>query len=158
MMTGSTDTGAEGATTAPARTEGTETVVVPVMQEELHLDRQRVETGRVRLTKTVQEREVLVEQAAHREEVQVERVPVNQLVAEPLAVRYEGDTMIIPVVEEVVVVEKRWRLKEEVRVTTRHISTPHRQPVRLRTEEVHVERIPSAAPPTPAGEKDRPTE
>jgi stress response protein YsnF len=55
--------------------------------------------------------------------------------------------MIIPVIEEVVVVERRWRLKEEVLVTKRRITTPHSQPVRLRTEEMHVERL----PPRPNG-------
>jgi uncharacterized protein (TIGR02271 family) len=122
-------------------TEGEETVV-PIVQEELHVETERVETGRVRLTKRVHEREVLVEQPSIQEEVQVERVPVNRFVAEPVTVRYEGDTMIIPVLEEVVVVETRWRVKEEVRVTKRQITTPLSQPVRLRTEEVQVERVP----------------
>jgi hypothetical protein len=65
---------------------------------------------------------VLVEEPSIQEEVQIERVPGNQLVDEPVAVRCEGDTMIIPVIEEVVVVETRLQLKEEVRVTKRQIS------------------------------------
>ena len=50
--------------------------------------------------------------------------------------------MIIPVMEEVPVVEKRLRLKEELRVTKRQIITQRNEPMRLRTEEVHVERMP----------------
>lgn len=156
-MTVSKDTRTPEEVPGRTRAEANETVV-PVVQEELHIDTQRVETGRVRLTKSVQEREVLVERSSHREEVQIERVPVNRFVAEPVTVRYEGDTMIIPVIEEVVVVETRLRLKEEVRVTKRQISTQQRQPVRLRTEEVHVERVPSGVPVTPATESDRPSE
>jgi uncharacterized protein (TIGR02271 family) len=141
-MTQSHNTG----TTSTTRTEGEETVV-PIVQEELQIDTRHVETGRVRLTKRVHEREVLLEEPSRQEEVQIERVPVNRFVAEPMTVRYEGDTMIIPVMEEVAVVETRWRLKEEVRVTKRQITTPGSQPVRLRTEEVHIERV----PPRPNG-------
>ncbi len=65
---------------------------------------------------------MLVEEPSIQEEVQIERVPGNQLVNEPVAVRCEGDTMIIPVIEEVVVVETRLQLKEEVRVTKRQNS------------------------------------
>jgi uncharacterized protein (TIGR02271 family) len=140
-MTGSHDTGTQGQPTSRTSTEGANTVV-PIVQEELQVDTERVETGRVRLTKRVHEREVLIEQPSIQEEVQVERVPVNRFVAEPVTVRYEGDTMIIPVMEEVVIVETRLRLKEEVRVTKRQITTPRSQPVRLRTEEVQVERVP----------------
>jgi uncharacterized protein (TIGR02271 family) len=155
-MTGSQDTRTQGQPTSRTSTEGEDTVM-PIVQEELHVDTERVETGRVRLTKRVHEREVLIEQPSIQEEVQVERIPVNRFVAEPVTVRYEGDTMIIPVLEEVVVVETRWRLKEEVRVTKRHITTPRSQPVRLRTEEVHVERVPpqSEPPSTRDGASER---
>jgi stress response protein YsnF len=91
----------------------------------------------------VHEREVIVDEPFTREDVQVERVPVNRFVAEPVSVRYEGDTMIIPVMEELTVVEKRLHVKEELRVTKRQITTPQSRPVRLRTEEVHMERVPT---------------
>ena len=120
-----------------------EDTVVPIVQEELHIGKQKVETGRVRLTKTVQEREVMVSEPSMQEDIQIERVPVNRWLTEPASVRYEGDIMIIPVMEEVPVVEKRLRLKEELRVTKRQITTQRTEPVRLRTEEVQVERIPA---------------
>ena len=120
-----------------------EDTVVPIVQEELHIGKQKVETGRVRLTKTVQEREVMVSEPSMQEDIQIERVPVNRWLTEPASVRYEGDIMIIPVMEEVPVVEKRLRLKEELRVTKRQITTQRTEAVRLRTEEVQVERIPA---------------
>ncbi len=122
---------------------GPEETIVPIVQEELHIEKQKVETGRVRLTKTVQEREVLVHEPSMQEDIQIERVPVNRWLSEPASVRYEGDIMIIPVMEEVPVVEKRLRLKEELRVTKRQITTQRTEPVRLRTEEVHEERVPA---------------
>jgi stress response protein YsnF len=61
-------------------------------------------------------------------------------VDEPVPTRTEGETTIIPVMEEVLVVEKRLRLKEELHVTRRR--TEHRDPQRvtLRSERVEVER------------------
>jgi uncharacterized protein (TIGR02271 family) len=135
---------------ASSRT-GPEETVVPIVQEELHVEKQKVETGRVRLTKTVQEREVMVTEPSMQEDIQIERVPVNRWLSEPASVRYEGDIMIIPVMEEVPVVEKRLRLKEELRVTKRQITTQRSEPVRLRTEEVHVERL---SPQTPSATSD----
>ena len=139
-------------TTAPKHTSpqhqafsgaGLEETVVPLVQDELHIEKQKVETGRVRVTKTVQEREVLVHEPPMQEEIQIERVLVNRWLSEPASVRYEGDIMIIPVMEEVPVVEKRLRLKEELRVTKRQITTQWTEPVRLRTEDVQVERVPA---------------
>lgn len=56
--------------------------------------------------------------------VDVERVPVGEIVDEAPQVREEGDVLIVPVIEEVLVVTKRFRVIEEVRVTkTRDVRT-----------------------------------
>ncbi len=47
----------------------------------------------------------------------IERVKVERLILEPVSQRQEGDTLILPVVEEVLVVEKRLMLREEIRIT-----------------------------------------
>lgn len=49
--------------------------------------------------------------------VDVERVAVGEEVDTPPQTRQEGDTLVVPVVEEVLVVTKRYRIIEEVRVT-----------------------------------------
>ncbi len=118
-----------------------ESVVVPVVQEEVDVLTRKVETGRVRVKKTVHERDVMVDAPIVQEELNIERVPINRFIDEPAAVRYEGETVIIPVVEEVPVVVKRLRLKEEWHVTKRHITTPQSHPVHLRREEVTIERV-----------------
>jgi len=59
-------------------------------------------------------------------------------------VRYEGDTIIIPVLEEVLVVEKRLMLKEEIHITQHHEEFHQPQHVVLRNEDIAVERL---APP-----------
>jgi len=118
-----------------------EAVVLPVVQEELEVSKRTVETGGVRVRKVVREHEETVDEPLLREDVQVERVLVNRIVEAAVPVRYEGDTLILPLLEEVLVVEKRLMLKEELRVTrSRSI---HRDPQRfqLRSEEVIVERL-----------------
>lgn len=113
-------------------------LTIPVIEEALEVHKRVVERG-VRITKSVQEREEIVDEPALREEVEIERVPVNRVVSDPVPVRQEGDTLIIPLLEEVVVVEKRLVLREELHVT-RHRSERHDpQRVMLRREDVSVE-------------------
>lgn len=117
-----------------------EHVVVPVVQETVEIDKRLVETGKVRIHKQVHEREAVVEEPLLHDEIEVQRVAVNKFVDEPAAVRQEGDTTIIPVLEEVLVVEKRLLVKEELHVTRRTVETKSEIPVTVRQEEVVVER------------------
>ena len=131
-----------------------ETVVVPVIQEDLQVRKGEIEIGRVRLTKTVNEREDMVDEPLMQDEVVVQRIPINRVVDGRMPdVRYEGDTMIIPLFEEVMVMQKRVVLKEELRITKRRFETRNPQSVTLRSEEVNVERLRSqeVTPQTPEG-------
>jgi uncharacterized protein (TIGR02271 family) len=116
-------------------------LVLPVMEETLTVDTRPVETGRVRIRKVVHAREELVDPPLLREDVIIERVPVNRVVEGPVPVRYEGDTMIVSVLEEVLVVDTRLLLKEEVHITTRRTETHTPKRVTLRHEDVTIERV-----------------
>jgi uncharacterized protein (TIGR02271 family) len=122
---------------------GGKSMVVPVMAEELDVQKRKVETGRVRINKVVREHEELVDEPLLREEVIVERVPINRFVEEAIPLRSEGDTIIISLLEEVPVVEKRLMLKEELRITVRRVEAHKPISVTLRSEEVTVEQITS---------------
>jgi len=136
-------TGADAA--APSDT--VERVVVPVIAEQIAVEKRSVETGRVRIHKETHSREQIVDEPLLRERVRVERVLIGREVASAPPVRQEGDTLVISVVEEKLVVEKRLVLREEIRVTREREIAPG-EPVRvsLREEEAHVERLP---PPSP---------
>jgi uncharacterized protein (TIGR02271 family) len=123
------------------RRSGGASAVIPVVAEELQVGRQVVETGRVRVTKVVHEDQETVDQPTVTEEVVVERVPVNQFVEAAPAPRQEGETLVLPVLEEVVVVQRKLLLKEEVRVTKRRTESRQPQTVSVRREEVKIERI-----------------
>jgi uncharacterized protein (TIGR02271 family) len=123
-----------------------EQTVIPVIEEALDVRTRRVEIDAgVRVRKTVEQREEHVDEPLSKEEVDVERVVVDREVDAPVAVRYEGDTMIVPILEEVLVVQKRLVLKEEIRITRRRRELREPQRVVLRREHANVERIEDAA-------------
>jgi len=135
----------------PGAGQDREAIVLPVIREELDIGKRMVETGGVRIRKVVREREELVEQSLLHEKVHVERVPVNRVLDEPVGVRHQGDTMIIPVLEEVLVLEKRLVLKEELHVTRELVSKIEAQRITLRSEDVLVERIDPKERPADGG-------
>ena len=96
-----------------------EPVVVPVLVEELEVQKRPVETGKVRITKVVHERETVVDEPLWRDNVAISRLPMQRVVEGPVPVREENGTTIISVVEEVLVVEKRWMLREEIHIRKR---------------------------------------
>jgi uncharacterized protein (TIGR02271 family) len=114
---------------------------IPVVAEHLEVGKRQVETGRVRISKQLREREEVVDEPLLKEEVEVRRVRVDRQVDGPLPVREEGGALIIPVVEEVLVVEKRYVLREELHVTKRRFEVRDPQAVVLRSEQVTVERV-----------------
>lgn len=124
-----------------SRTPGasSEEIRIPVIQEELKIDTRQVETGKVRVSKTIREKEETVQMPVVSEYVDVTRVPVNRPVDAAPPIRYEGDTTIIPVLKEVLVVEKRLVLVEEVHLRRHRTETTVSQQVTLRTEEVRIE-------------------
>jgi stress response protein YsnF len=83
-----------------------------------------VETARVRVSRATHDHEELVDELLQHEKVEVERIPVGQTIETMPSVRQEGDVTIIPVVEEILVVERRLVLKEEVHI--RRIKTTER--------------------------------
>lgn len=118
-----------------------EETVIPVVEEEIQVGKQKIETAKVHIRKTVEERQETVDLPLLREEVEIRRVPINRPVTGPIAVRHEGDTLIVSLVEEVLVVQKQLLLKEEVHISKKQ--TEHHQPeqVTLRSEKVTVERV-----------------
>jgi uncharacterized protein (TIGR02271 family) len=116
-------------------------LVIPVIAEELDVQKQVVETGKVRVRKVVHERETVVDEPLLRDEVEVEHISVNRAVDGPISIRYEDDTIIIPIMEEVLVVQKQLILKEEIHIRKRRIETHHPQQVTLRREEVHIDHL-----------------
>lgn len=115
-------------------------MVIPVIQEQITFDKQVIESGKVRISKRIVEHEELVDVPIFREEVDVEHVSINQFVDTPPQVRQEGDTMIIPVVQEQIFYQKRLLLVEELHVRKQIIEEHKPQQITLLKEEVNITR------------------
>lgn len=117
-------------------------IVVPVIEERLVTGMREVETGRVRVRTVVDEATTTVREALVHGHIEIDRVAIGEEVTSVPAVRDEGDTIVVPVVREEIVVTKRLILVEEVRL--RRIATTETfvQPVTLRSQRAVVERLP----------------
>ena len=120
--------------------------LIPLVEEQLEVGKREVERGRVVVRKRVDTREEFAEAVLHHEELSVERVPMEVEVDAPPAVREEGDVLIVPVLEEQLVVQTRLILKEELRITRHRRAETFREPVRLRAEVAEVTREPGRDP------------
>jgi uncharacterized protein (TIGR02271 family) len=117
-------------------------LVIPVIEEQVTVQTRTVEKGRVEIHKTVHEHTKLIDQPLHMEEVEIERLPINRIIDEPVPVRQEGDTTIISLFEEVLVIEKRLVLREEVHIKKMRTVVHDPQEVLLREERVEIVRKP----------------
>jgi stress response protein YsnF len=98
--------------TSAARTVSEE--VIPLAEETATVDKRQVVTG---------------------------RVPIDRIVETTPEIRTEGDLTIVPVLEEVLVVEKRLVLKEELHIRRRATTETVEVPITLRKQRAVVERI-----------------
>ena len=120
---------------------GLQKIVIPVIQEQLLVGKKMVETGKVYISKKVYEEEFIQNEPVTSEEVIVERKEINQYIdVAPPAVRQEGDVTIISVIKEVLVVEKRLMLVEELHVTKHKRTDSAVIKEMLRREEINVTR------------------
>ena len=127
-------------------------VTVPVVEERAVVRKRKRVTGAVRVRTEVREDVEVVDEPLAVERVEVERVPLDRWIDAPVPVRQEGDTTVVTLHEEVVVVEKRLRATEEVRITRRTSTRHAEERVTLRREEAVVERLDAAG----SGDDDAP--
>jgi len=132
--------------------EQEEVAAIPLVEERVSIAKRQVESQRLQVSISVNEREERVPIELAHDEVEVERVARNIPVSELPSVRHEGNTTIIPVVEEVVVLEKRLVLVEEIHVRRVTSTTTEEVPVTIRSEQASIDRE-SPDGRAPAGEE-----
>lgn len=113
---------------------------IALIEERLKIDIQQVETAAVQVHKKVVSEEVTQQVPVVSEEIKIEHKPVNQYIENVPAVRVEGDTTIISVVKEVLVVEKRLLLVEEIHLTKNTTKTLTTVTETLRKDVVEINR------------------
>jgi stress response protein YsnF len=133
-------------------------VVIPLAEEAVSVSKREVDTGRVQVALTTQVETVIARETLRGRRVEVERVPVGRTLAEGEAApvsHEEGDTLVIPIVEETAVVVKRLVVREEVRLRFVPTEQPFEQAVDVRRQHATVERVPPGTdPPTAQAERD----
>jgi uncharacterized protein (TIGR02271 family) len=118
--------------------------VLPVGEERLHVAKRDVLSGRVRISTATDTIEEVVRQELQSVRAEVERVPIDRYLEPGEALpqpRTEGDLTIIPVLEEVLVVEKRLLLREELHIRREASVEDVEIPVTLRRQRAVVERL-----------------
>jgi uncharacterized protein (TIGR02271 family) len=133
---------AQRAAGAGGAVDPSEELVIPVVAEELIVEKEQVAGGKVRVHKRIETREEVVQTPTFHDEIRILRVPINQYIEGGVPViREEDGVLVIPVIEEVVVTEKRLLLLEEVRVRKERAERIDTQTVTLRREVVDIERV-----------------
>jgi uncharacterized protein (TIGR02271 family) len=118
--------------------------VWPLATEDISVSKRVVPKDQVQIAQVTRQREQLVDELLARENVAVERTVIGRPIDAIPAVREEGDVIVIPLVEEVLTIERRLVLKEEVRIRKVRETEHHQERVTLRQQDVVVTRFPSA--------------
>jgi uncharacterized protein (TIGR02271 family) len=127
--------------------------VVPVMEEELRVDKRDVVTGKIQVRTIVESFDKIARATLEGEQIEVTRVPIGKELQMVPEQRTEGDVLIIPVVEEMLVVEKRLVLKEELHIRRRRTREDVEVPVTLRKQRAVVEHTRGETHPNEEAEK-----
>jgi uncharacterized protein (TIGR02271 family) len=120
-----------------------EVEVIALAEEEVRLDKRMVTTGKIRVRTNVDVETELAKATLDGETVEVTRMPIDRIVDQAPGIRVEDNVTIIPVLEEVLIVEKRLVLKEEVHIRKLATTEDVEIPVELRKQHAVIERLPA---------------
>jgi stress response protein YsnF len=114
---------------------------LPLLGEMVMVGSRNVVTGRTRVRISPTTRQETIDVALTDYGAVVERAPVGRFVETAPPVRVEGDTTVIPVLEERAVLTVQLYLREEVHMRAVTTARTERHPVSLRSEHAEVERL-----------------
>lgn len=113
---------------------------LPVVEERLRVETERREIGALRVRIETEHRDASVRLERLEQQFDIERVRVDRPVEAARAPWMEGDTVVVPVYEEVSTVVRRLVLVEELRLHRRTVRRAEDRQVPLRQERAVVER------------------
>lgn len=118
----------------------TDSVLVKLSAENLDVSKQKVTTGRVKISRKTVHRQEEINELLTQEHVEIEHVAKEIPVDSIPDIREENGVTIIPVVEEKIEVVRTLILKEELHIKKVKKSTPFHKVVTLRSQELFVDR------------------
>ena len=122
----------------------TQTQTIELLEETLRVAKRTVEHGRVRVSVLTETEQRQVRETLRSSRVEVEHVAVGRRLEAGEAMpqsRTENDVLIIPVVEEMLVLEKRLVVVEEMHIRIVQSQEAIEQTVPLRRQRAEVERL-----------------
>jgi uncharacterized protein (TIGR02271 family) len=139
------DGGRERSFSEHSSADSADNLKLTLLAEELTVEKEAIETGRVRVSKQTHTREVVIDEDLLRERAEIETIPIGRQIFEMPTIRHEGETTIIPIVEEVLHTERRLFLKEEVRITRKKTTDQFHDRITVRYQEAVVTRVQSTS-------------
>ena len=121
-------------------------LVVPLHTEDLAVSRREVTGDTARVEIVTRERDQQIDEELTHQRIEIERIPIDRAVDAIPPVRQQGDTTIMSIVEEIVVVERRLILKAEVHVRRVRTTEHHRETVVLRDQDAVITRTEAGEP------------
>ena len=112
-----------------------------LLEETLEVSKKATVVGTVRVSTTTETFDDMAEVSLDRNVIDVSRVSVGQIVDVAPPIRTEGDTTIVPVIEERFIVVKQLYLKEELHIRHRVETEVSRTSVSLRRQTAVVEHV-----------------
>jgi len=119
--------------------------VLRLHAEDVTISRRTVAGDTVRIGTVTRERDHHINESLAHVRVEVERVLIGRPIAAVPPIRKEGDTTILSVVEEIIVIERRLILKEEVHIRRVHVAERHQESVVVREQSVEISRVEAAS-------------
>jgi uncharacterized protein (TIGR02271 family) len=120
--------------------ENAASIVIPIVEEHLDIEKRTVATGTVTLRKVVQEYQENLNEPLAVRTFDIERLIINQPIESAPPVRQEGNVTVYSLIEEQMVLTKQLVLKEEIRITQRETERRDTHVITLKREHLIVER------------------
>jgi stress response protein YsnF len=121
--------------------EPADRVSISLVEERATISTRDVVTGKVRVRSETEVHETLARADLAGQEIEILRVPANKPLDSMPEIRTEGNVTIFPVVEEVLFVEKRLVLREEIHLIRKPTFEQVEVPVSLRRQRALVEDV-----------------
>lgn len=115
-------------------------VVIPIVEEKAVISKREIPGDKVTVRTIVNSHEELLKDVVMQQNVIVERVALDEEISEIPQIRQVDGTTIIPVVDEILVVEKRYVLREEIHVRKYEVAVEVEETVTLRSTDVNIEK------------------
>jgi uncharacterized protein (TIGR02271 family) len=114
---------------------------LPIVAEEVRFSKREIVGERVLIRRRVVTADRTIDAALRRDRIEIERRPVDQVTDVPPPIRREGDTIVIPCVDEELVITRRYRVREELCARTISETARDSRIARLRRQELEIERL-----------------